>query len=66
VAGTGEKGLRLTNRLPYFMAGPGYPDCLLVGPEFLQKGNGGVIAAGFFGNDWSTDSGDFAWNLGEP
>ena len=66
VAGTGEKGLRLTNRLPYFMAGPGYPDCLLVGPEFLQRGNGGIIAAGFFGNDWSTDSGDFAWNLGEP
>ncbi len=66
VAGTGEKGLRLTNRLPYFMAGPGYPDCLIIGPEFLHKGNGGIIAAGFFGNDWSTVSGDFAWNLSEP
>lgn len=65
VAGTGEKGLRLTNRLPYFMAGPGYPDCLLLGPDFLTRGNRGIVAAGFFGNDWSVETGDFVWSVSD-
>ena len=61
VAGSGLQGLRLLNRLPYFMAGTGYPDCLVVGPETLKRGTAGIIAAGFFGNDWSVAAGDFAW-----
>lgn len=61
VAGTGMKGLRLTQRLPYFMAGTGYPDCLVLAPEFLAKGTAGIVTAGFFGNDWSVTTGDFAW-----
>jgi poly(3-hydroxybutyrate) depolymerase len=66
VAGSGIEGMRLLNRLPYFMAGPGYPDCLIVGREFLQKGNAGIVTAGFFGNDWSVDHGDFEWSKSEP
>ena len=66
VAGSGIEGMRLLNRLPYFMAGPGYPDCLVVGREFLQKGNAGIVTAGFFGNDWSVDRGDFEWSKSEP
>lgn len=62
IAGTGEVGLRLLNRIPYFMAGPGYPDCLMVGPEFLKNGNQGIITAGFFGNDWSVENGSFEWS----
>ncbi len=66
VAGSGIEGMRLLNRLPYFMAGPGYPDCLIVGREFIQKGNAGIVTAGFFGNDWSVAQGDFEWSKPEP
>lgn len=64
IAGTGLPGLRVTQRLPYFLAGTGYPDCLLIGADALRRGNAGIVAAGFFGNDWSVSGGDFAW--GEP
>lgn len=61
VAGSGMPGLRLTDRLPYFMAGTGYPDCLVLGAEAMTQGNAGIVAAGFFGNDWSIARGEFAW-----
>lgn len=61
VAGSGLAGLRVTNRLPYFLAGTGYPDCLVVGAETLRQGTDGIRVAGFFGNDWSVTRGDFAW-----
>ena len=44
VAGTGVAGLRLTEGLPYFLSGVGYPDCFVVGPEMLAKGAEGVRA----------------------
>lgn len=61
VAGTGLPGLRLMHRLPYFMAGTGYPDCLVIGSDALEVGTAGIVTAGFFGNDWSVARGDFAW-----
>jgi pimeloyl-ACP methyl ester carboxylesterase len=61
VAGTGFPGLRMTEHLPYFSSGVGYPDCVLVGADSLLKGTAAVRAAGFFGNDWSVPSGDFVW-----
>jgi len=61
VSGTGVAGMKLTDRLNYFLSGVEYPDCTVIGPEMLQEGVKGVRAAGFFGNDWSVDQGDFAW-----
>jgi pimeloyl-ACP methyl ester carboxylesterase len=61
VCGTGIKGMRLTDRLPFFVSGVGYPDCVLLGPDALTKGLAGVKAAGFFGNDWSVEHGEFVW-----
>ncbi len=55
VSGTGLPGLRLTERLPYFVSGVAYPDWIVIGPEMLQAGIGGVRAAGFFGNNWLMD-----------
>ncbi len=52
VAGTGLAGMRLTDRVPYFVSGIGYPDYCVLGPESLSKGVEGVRLAGFFGNDW--------------
>jgi poly(3-hydroxybutyrate) depolymerase len=61
VAGTGLVGLRLTDRVPYFVSGIGYPDYLVFDPEALLKGATAVRAAGYFGADWSVDAGEAAW-----
>ena len=61
VSGTGIVGLKLTNRVPYFTAGVAYPDCTVFGIDTLSRGNEGVRVAGYFGNDWSVEKGDFAW-----
>ncbi len=61
ISGSGVIGLKLTDRVPYFMAGVAYPDCTVFGVETLAKGNDGVLVTGFFGNDWSVDKGEFAW-----
>jgi len=54
VCGSGPIGLRLTDRLPYFASGVGYPDWVV----WDQKG---VIGSGYFGNDWKVASGESAW-----
>jgi hypothetical protein len=61
VSGSGLGGMRLTDRLPYFVSGVAYPDCTVIGPEMLSDGSAGVRVAGFFGLDWSVETGDFAW-----
>jgi predicted esterase len=59
VSGTGLPGLKLTERMPYWVSGAAFPDCLVVGPEMLTEGVKGVRVAGFFGNDWGVGTGDF-------
>ncbi len=61
VSGTGLVGMRLTERLPYFTSGIGYPDCIIFGPDVLRTGDSGVKATGFFGADWKVESGDFVY-----
>jgi poly(3-hydroxybutyrate) depolymerase len=62
VTGSGVAGMRLTDRLPYFVSGVGYPDCVVLGPESLTDGVAGARAAGFFGMDWTVGSGEFVWS----
>lgn len=62
VAGSGLPGMRVTERLPYFLSGAGFPDCLVVSAELPAKGSEAIHAAGFFGADWKVDTGDFAWS----
>jgi predicted esterase len=62
VTGTGLKGMRLTDRLPYFVSGVGYPDLLVLKPTSLLHGSEGVAVAGFFGEDWGVGSGEIVWN----
>jgi CBS domain-containing protein len=47
ISGTDLEALRLTDRLPYFTSGVGYPDWVTFTPEVLQSGNKGVVAAGY-------------------
>ncbi len=63
VTGTNVIGMRSTDRLPYFVSGVSYPDLFVITPEVLVRGSDAVIVTGFFGLDWSLESGQFAWNL---
>ena len=56
VGGTGLVGSRITTYLPYFFSGVGYPDWIVFGPEFLERGLEGIRASGYF---------DPIWNPGE-
>jgi hypothetical protein len=53
-ADTGPRGTRLLATVPVFISGVGIPDYALFGPDILAKGDGGVLAAGWF---------DYAWRL---
>lgn len=59
VAGTGPAGERLSMRLPYFVSGVGFPDLSVIGASSLLSGAAGFRAAGFFGNDWSVEHGEW-------
>jgi dienelactone hydrolase len=61
VSGSGLPGLRLTERLGYFVSGVGFPDLVVIGSDTLSRGDAGVRAAGFFGLDWRVASGEFLW-----
>jgi pimeloyl-ACP methyl ester carboxylesterase len=61
VAPTGPAGMRVAATLPYFTSGVAYPDVILVGTGALTDGAAGIVAAGYFGNDWGVASGEFAW-----
>jgi hypothetical protein len=53
--------MRLADRLPYFLAGVALPDLTVFTPATLEQGWGAVLGAGYFGNDWSVENGEFAW-----
>ncbi len=61
VGGTGMTGLRLTERLAYFLSGVAYADCSVFSAHERESGDATLQAAGFFGIDWGVDSGEFAF-----
>lgn len=61
IGGTGLAGMKLTNRMRYFISGAGFPDLLIYGPETLRTGAGDVRAVGYFGNDWEVKTGEIIW-----
>lgn len=61
IGGTGAAGIRLAARLPVFGSGVAFPDVLAISPRMLSEGVAGVVATGFFGNDWTVESGEFAY-----
>jgi predicted esterase len=59
IAGTGKMGMQATNANQYFAGGSGFPDLMIYAADMLEKGFKGVKMAGFFGNDWSVEKGEF-------
>ncbi|MDD8026530.1 MAG: prolyl oligopeptidase family serine peptidase [Acidobacteriota bacterium] len=60
VAGTGIRGMRLTNARPYLLAGYALPDLVVFDAGAAKPGDGGLRLAGFFGPDWGFPTGEFA------
>ncbi|PIA79202.1 alpha/beta hydrolase [Gaetbulibacter sp. 4G1] len=61
VTATGEKGMKAAYMNHYLVNGTTFPDVLLFNDEVLLNGMPAVKCAGFFGNDWSVETGDFEW-----
>lgn len=66
VAGTGPVGMRLTSRLRYFVSGIAYPDFLVLDTLSRKAPTVSVRGWGYFGPEWSVESGDFAWRAATP
>lgn len=61
VGWTGPRARRVAERLPVFTSGVAYPDWVVASAKTSEQGIGGVIGAGYFGNDWGLESGESAW-----
>jgi len=59
IGSTGAKATRLGYTSAYFVSGVGYPDYTIFGSDVLQKGDGGVRAAGWFDAEWKLDGHGF-------
>jgi poly(3-hydroxybutyrate) depolymerase len=59
IGGTDLQSMRASNKLPIFSSGTGYPDVLVLSPEYLKTGVEAVRWAGFFGSDWSIERGEW-------
>jgi pimeloyl-ACP methyl ester carboxylesterase len=61
VTATGTKGMKAAYANHYLVNGTTYPDVLIFSDKLLIDGISGVECSGFFGNDWSYETGDFEW-----
>lgn len=58
---SGDPALRLAERLAYWGSGVAYPDWIVMEAGDVLSGVGGIVAAGFFANDWSFNPKDAVW-----
>jgi pimeloyl-ACP methyl ester carboxylesterase len=61
VTASGVKGMKAAYANHYLVNGTTFPDLLLFDDKVLLNGSPEVKCAGFFGNDWSVEHGDFKW-----
>ena len=64
VSGTGIEGFELSQLATYLEPGVGLPDLMAFNSDVLTKGETGIMLTGFFGLDWSMQSGEFV--SGQP
>jgi len=61
IAGTGLRGMRAAYPNQYFIAGTAFPDLTVFRMPRDGSPYDAAECAGFFGNDWSVEEGDFTW-----
>ena len=62
VSGTGIEGMRAAMPLGYLSPGLPFPDLLVGSSDIFTRGEDAIVAAGYFGTNWSVETGDIAWN----
>jgi dienelactone hydrolase len=65
VAGTAPAGMRLTSNLPYLYAGTAFPDFIVLSSALLQESGKGIVADGFFDNQWGLQNAEVVITAGE-
>jgi len=53
IGGTGAAGMRAAESNQYFAGGSGFPDILVFRSSMLTVGPEALLAAGYYGNDWT-------------
>lgn len=61
VTATGTMGMKAAYANHYLVNGTTFPDVVLFNSDLLKDGIDAVKHAGFFGNDWTIENGDFEW-----
>jgi pimeloyl-ACP methyl ester carboxylesterase len=61
ITATGEKGMKASYANHYLVNGTTFSDVIILNSSVIQDGIDGIEGAGFFGNDWSVENGDFVW-----
>ena len=61
VAATGPAGMYAAYANDYFLDTTFFPDVLIFTAELSARGLPALLGAGYFGSDWSVDSGVFEW-----
>ena len=61
ITATGDRGMKAAYANHYLINGTTFPDVVLFNSNLLLDGFDAVKHAGFFGNDWSIERGDFEW-----
>nr|WP_299486219.1 alpha/beta fold hydrolase [uncultured Allomuricauda sp.] len=61
ISATGIEGMKAIYSNHYLLNGTSYPDLLLFTNDIMEYGTDAVKCAGFFGNDWTFENGDFQW-----
>jgi pimeloyl-ACP methyl ester carboxylesterase len=65
VTATGPLGMKAAYANHYLTNATTFPDVLIFNDKVLLEGIAGVECSGFFGNDWSYETGDFVWRKQE-
>lgn len=65
ISGTGIKGMKLANLAQYSHPYMSFPDAVVYNSEVLNSDEEGVKCAGYYGNDWSVNKGEFIYPEGE-
>ncbi|TXE07918.1 prolyl oligopeptidase family serine peptidase [Gelidibacter salicanalis] len=61
ITATGELGMKAAYANHYLVNGTTFPDVIMFDNNLLNQGTNAVKYAGFFGNDWTIENGDFEW-----
>lgn len=59
ITGTGIDGMKLANLAPYFDQYISFPDIIIFDGNVLKSDESGVKFIGYFGSDWSIQTGEF-------